>query len=158
MMQDLRFAIRLLLKSPAFTAVAIVVLALGIGANTAMFSVVNAIMFRPIPSDADSIVGIYAKDRTRPDSYRAFSWQAYEQIRAASGPFQSVLAHTMTMLGVTEGDVDAPRILEPRVGELLFDARRAACSGPRVYRRRGTAGQRPARRASSAISSRAGRA
>ena len=50
------------------------------------------------------IVGIYAKDRTRPDSYRAFSWQAYEQIRSASGPFQSVLAHTMTMLGVTEGD------------------------------------------------------
>ena len=104
MMQDLRFAVRLLLKSPAFTTVAIAVLALGIGANSAMFSIVNAIMFRPIPTDAEPIVGIYAKDRTHPDSYRAFSWQAYEQIRSAGEPFQSVLAHTMTMLGVTEGD------------------------------------------------------
>ena len=104
MMQDLRFAIRLLLKTPAFTAVAIVVLALGIGANSAMFSIVNAMMFRPIPTDADAVVGIYAKDRTRPDSYRAFSWQAYEQIRSSSEPFQSVMAQTMTMLGVTEGE------------------------------------------------------
>jgi predicted permease len=104
MMQDLRSAVRLLLKSPAFTAVAIAVLALGIGANSAMFSIVNAIMFRPIPTDADAIVGIYAKDRTHPDSYRAFSWQTYEQIRSAGEPFQSVLAHSMTMLGVTDGE------------------------------------------------------
>src|SRR5437868_13430672 len=49
MLNDLRFALRLLLKNPAFTAVAIVTIALGIGANTAVLSLVNALLIRPLP-------------------------------------------------------------------------------------------------------------
>ena len=102
--QDIRYGIRLLLKSPGFSAVAILVLALGIGANTAVFSIINAMILQPIPSDGPAIVGLYNRDTTRPDGYRSFWYAEYRQVSEATDVFASVMAHTISMVGISDGD------------------------------------------------------
>src|SRR6058998_1805247 len=62
-MNDLKFAFRQLLKNPGFTAVAVLTLALGIGANTAIFSAVNALILQPLPyKDADRLVQVFSQN------------------------------------------------------------------------------------------------
>src|ERR1051325_5982744 len=90
-MNDLRFAFRQLLKNPGFTAVAVLILALGIGAYTSIFSVVNLLLFRPLPyPEADRLVRVF---RTSPFSQtEGHSLGAFLDHRAQNQTFERLAA------------------------------------------------------------------
>jgi putative ABC transport system permease protein len=103
--QDVRYALRTYAKTPVFTGIAVLVLAIGIGANSAMFTIANALLFKPLSGQAGELVGLYSRDRTRPDDYRAFSYPNYADIRGATADiFDGLLAHTFAMAGFPAGD------------------------------------------------------
>ncbi len=122
MLQDLRYALRTFAKTPAFTALAVLVLAIGIGANTAMFTLVNALMFKPLSGRADELVGVFSRDRTRPDEYHAFSYPNYADLRDQTRDvFDGVVAQMMSMVGVSEGDTTR-RAFAGLISSNYFDA------------------------------------
>ena len=88
--RDVRYAVRTLRKSPAFAAVVVLTLTLGIGANTAIFSAVNAIMLRALPAEhPDELVSLTA---LYPDGAEPFSYAAYRRIAADGAHLVDVLA------------------------------------------------------------------
>ncbi len=81
-MNDSRFAVRQLCKSPGFTLLAIVTLALGIGVNSATFALVNGVVLRPmIPLRANEVVGIFTARQNASHDYRQFSHTEYRDLR-----------------------------------------------------------------------------
>ena len=102
--QDLRFGIRLLWKNPGFTAVAALSLALGIGANTAIFSLVDAVLLKMLPVKSPEQLVLLDAFNQRGER-RNFSYQVFEQLRARTQFFSGVLA---AIDGTNRMEVDDP--------------------------------------------------
>jgi predicted permease len=103
--QDVRYGIRMLASKPAFTVAAVLVLALGIGANSAVFSLINAFLLKPLHVQKPAeLTGVYSRDTKHPDAYRAFSYPNYVDIRADNQAFSSLAALSMALVGIQEGD------------------------------------------------------
>lgn len=101
--QDLRFGVRVLLKSPGFTFVCAVSLAVGIGVNTTVFSFINTVLFKPLPvSNTEGLV--YFFESNQKNSYQPSSYANYLDYREQSGLFSGLMAHAPVPLLVTWDD------------------------------------------------------
>ena len=117
-MKDIRYAIRSLLKQPAFTAIAIITLALGIGANTTIFSVVNAVLLRSLPyPNADRLVALSQNSRESADM--SVSYPDYLEWRAQQSVFEDMAAR-MPAGGVITGGGDPERVIGRLVTSSFF--------------------------------------
>jgi len=93
--QDLRYGARMLLKHPSFAVVAITALALGIGANTAIFSIVNAVLLRQLPyKDSERLMMLWETDPKRGGSPTGFSYPRFDFLRNQQQSFDAVAAYT----------------------------------------------------------------
>src|SRR5215218_373217 len=91
LLQDIRFGIRMLLKSPSVSIVATIALALGIGANTAIFSVVNAVLLRPLPfPNPDSLVAVFETAPALGRNRGSHSYPNFFDVRAQSTVFERI--------------------------------------------------------------------
>src|SRR5262249_43574184 len=91
--QDLKYALRTFIRSPGFAAIAVLTLALGIGANTAIFSVVDAVLLRPLAYRAPTeLVQLDSNRVERDDSPGYFSWLDFSDMRAEAKSFSHVAA------------------------------------------------------------------
>src|ERR1700683_2220780 len=103
--QDVRYGIRMLLSKPAFTSAPVLVLALGIGPNSAVFSLINAFLLKPLQvQKPEQLAGLFSRDTKHPDAYRAFSYPNYVDIRDHNPAFSSLAALNMALVGIQEGD------------------------------------------------------
>ena len=103
--QDLRYGLRTLTKSPGFTIIAILTLALGIGANTAIFSVVNAVLLRPLPyGEPERIVQLWETQPSKNAYQGTVSPLCFNDWRTRSRSFASMAAYRYANFTLTGGD------------------------------------------------------
>ena len=134
LLQDLRFSLRVLARHRGFTATSILVLALGIGINAGIFTLINSLLLRPRVSSGapGTIVGLHSLERGAAGSSRAFSYPNFEDLRAARGPFTHLAAHNLTMAGITEGETTR-RAMVDIVSANYFETLGVALSRGRTF-------------------------
>ena len=136
LIQDIRYGMRMLLKNPAMTTVAALTLALGIGANTTIFSAVNGLMLRPLPvANADRLVVFDGRAQGAASSFGQFPFPDFQDIRSQADGFSDVLGYTLSLAGMEHDGKVEPVIysyvsanffqalgLKPAVGRLIYGA------------------------------------
>ncbi|HKQ77837.1 MAG TPA: ABC transporter permease, partial [Blastocatellia bacterium] len=134
MFQDLRFGARMLLKKPGFTLIAVVTLALGIGANTAIFSVVNAVLLRSLPYQrADELVAIYSTN-TRNEGEGVISPVTYLNLKSQNSVFSEMAATDVRGWAANlTGDGEPERLQGYKVSANLFHMLGAAPAQGRSF-------------------------
>jgi predicted permease len=103
MINDLRFAIRMLIKYPAFSIVAFLALVLGIGANTTVFGIINALLLRPLPvGHSEEVVKVFTTDNHIPGN-QSTSYLNFQDYAKQNTAFTSMSAYTFAGMGMTRG-------------------------------------------------------
>ncbi len=104
--RDIRYGLRMLGKNPGFTAIAVMVLAFGIGANATIFSIINSIIIRPINvRHPEQIVGVYQHEKEHPDAFQQFSYLDFADLRSGqSAAFTELFAFRYEWVGL-QGDL-----------------------------------------------------
>lgn len=129
--QDLRYAIWMFMKNPGFTAEAALSLALGIGATTAIFSVVNGVLLRPLPYDeADRLV--FLNETSKALDEMSISYPNFTDWRNQNHVFEKIGVYNRNSYNLT-GMGEAERILTAQVSADLFSALRVNASWGRVF-------------------------
>ena len=121
LLQDARTALRMLAKTPAFTAVAIFTLALGIGANTAIFTVASSVLLRPLPfSHPDRLVMVTTATATQHSDVRPMPWLRFTTIRDQNRSFSGIAAFTNETFNLS-GRGDPVQVASARVSANFFE-------------------------------------
>src|SRR5437870_3734570 len=121
LIQDIRYGLRLMIKRPGFTTVALIALGLGIGANTAIFSVVNAVLLRRLPyRDPSRLVMVWENNRNRGRSRNVISPANFLDWRDQNSVFEDMSMFLDFRFNLT--DVDDPEELPAQIAQVnLFD-------------------------------------
>jgi len=122
LLQDIHFAFRQLKKAPSFGAAAVLTLALGIGANTAIFSLVNSLLLKPLPVPDPQQIATLAPRENKGPLQQALSWNEYKEVRAQSArSFSDVFASTMNIDGLAVNGQKPDRIMTMYVSGNFFE-------------------------------------